>query len=138
MPSPDPAQAGTKDDRDLFANGPYPTARAGKLVVVEHRELGRTFVANVLQNEFCDEPSLMDWFYLEAQALGRLEHPHIVSVSNFGTTVDWRPYIILEVCRRPAVGGVEGARPICRFASRPRVRSSLPPRRPRGSRDAGN
>jgi serine/threonine-protein kinase len=68
----------------------------GELFVVEHRELGRTFVAKVLQNEFRDDPTLMDRFRLEAQALGRLEHPHIVSVVNLGTTVDGRPYIVLE------------------------------------------
>src|SRR5690242_2562026 len=90
------------EPRDLFANGPYQTVRRlaaggmGELFVVQHRELGRTFVAKVLQNEFRDDPNLMDRFRLEAQALGRLEHPHIVSVVNFGTTVDGRPYIVLE------------------------------------------
>jgi serine/threonine protein kinase len=68
----------------------------GDLFVVEHRELGRTFVAKVLQKEFRDDAVLLDRFRLEAQALGRLEHPHIVSVVNFGTTNDGRPYILLE------------------------------------------
>src|SRR5262249_23299275 len=68
----------------------------GELFVVEHQELKRTFVAKVLQNEFRDDPILLDRFRLEAQALGRLEHPHIVSVVNFGTTTDRRPYILLE------------------------------------------
>lgn len=97
MPATAPPPTGT-DERDLFANGPYRTVRPlaaggmGELFVVEHRELGRTFVAKVLQNEFRDDPTLMDRFRLEAPALGRLEHPHIVSVVNFGTIVDGRPY----------------------------------------------
>lgn len=90
------------ENRDIFANSPYRTVRPlaaggmGELFIVEHRELGRKFVAKVLQNEFRDDPTLMDRFRLEAQALGRLEHPHIVSVVNLGTTVDGRPYIVLE------------------------------------------
>jgi serine/threonine-protein kinase len=42
---------------------------------------------------------VVDRLRLEAQALGRLRHPNIVSVFGAGVTRDGRPYIIMEYLR---------------------------------------
>lgn len=52
----------------------------GELVLVEHREIGRTFVARILQRGLAGDSVLMDRIRLEAQVLGALEPPNTVSV----------------------------------------------------------
>jgi serine/threonine protein kinase len=41
---------------------------------------------------------------VEAQALGALSHPNIVSVTDFGRTADGRPYYIMPLLRGRTVG----------------------------------
>jgi serine/threonine-protein kinase len=68
----------------------------GQVYLVEHTGLGKRFVAKVLHERLASDPQLLERIRIEAQALGQLRHPHIVSVSTFGKTVDGRPYIIME------------------------------------------
>jgi serine/threonine-protein kinase len=68
----------------------------GQVYLVEHIGLGKRFVAKVLHERLASDPQLLERIRIEAQALGQLRHPHIVSVSTFGKTVDGRPYIIME------------------------------------------
>ncbi len=95
-------QAPGAEPAELFGGAPYRTVQRltaggmGDLYVVEHQLLQRTFVAKVLQENFARDDGLLDRFRLEAQALGRLNHPHIVSVTDVGTTTDGRPYMLLE------------------------------------------
>lgn len=87
---------------ELFGGAPYRTVRRlaiggmGDLYIVEHELLQRTFVAKVLQQDYAGDDHLLDRFRLEAQALGRLNHPNIVSVTDVGATTDGRPYMLLE------------------------------------------
>jgi serine/threonine-protein kinase len=69
----------------------------GELWLVEHVEIGRKFVAKVLRPELARHRQAVDRMRLEAQALGRLSHPNIVSVMNFGTTADGRPFFVTEL-----------------------------------------
>jgi serine/threonine protein kinase len=71
----------------------------GELIVAEHRELGREFVVKLLHQRFSGDPQLVDRVRIEAQSLGRLSHPNIVSVVGFGYAVDGRPYIAMEYLR---------------------------------------
>lgn len=68
----------------------------GEVLLVRHRQLGRLCVAKVLHARLCGDPRLVERLRLEAQALGRLEHPHIVQVLGFDHTADERPFIVLE------------------------------------------
>lgn len=68
----------------------------GRVYLVEHKELSKRFVAKVLHERLATDPQLIERLRIEAEALGRLKHPHIVSVSSFGQTIDNLPYIILE------------------------------------------
>ncbi len=70
----------------------------------------KRFVAKVLRERLASDPQLLERIRIEAQALGQLRHPHIVSVSTFGKTVDGRPYIIMEYLQgAPPAGGARRA-----------------------------
>jgi eukaryotic-like serine/threonine-protein kinase len=68
----------------------------GEVFLVEHRHLRRTFVAKALHTPLSRHPQVVDRVRLEAQALGRLNHPNIVSISGFGMTTDGRPFLVME------------------------------------------
>jgi serine/threonine-protein kinase len=72
--------------------------------VVEHRELGSEFVAKLLHHHLLSDPQVVDRVRIEAQALGRLCHPNIVSVVGYGLTTDHRPYIVTEYLRGQTLG----------------------------------
>lgn len=68
----------------------------GEVYLVEHRQLFRTFVAKLLHATFVSYPQVVDRVRLEAQALGQLNHPNVVSATGFGTSADGRPFLVLE------------------------------------------
>jgi serine/threonine-protein kinase len=68
----------------------------GEVFLAEHRELGREFVVKVLHEELARDAQLVDRMRVEAQALGRLNHPNVVAVMGFGATQDQRPYLVME------------------------------------------
>ncbi len=63
-----------------------------------HVGLGKTFAVKVIRSLFASAPQAVARFRIEAQALGRLSHPHVVGVSDYG--VDPRdgglPYLVME------------------------------------------
>jgi eukaryotic-like serine/threonine-protein kinase len=71
----------------------------GEVFVVEHRELGRDFVAKVLHPELASDPRVIDRMRVERQALGRLSHPHVVSVVDSTNLKDGRPFFVMERLR---------------------------------------
>src|SRR5512142_2425378 len=87
---------------DPIEGTPYrleqPLARGGmgQVYLVEHRQLGRQFVAKILHDSLAADAQLVDRFRIEAQSLGRLRHPNIVSIFGFGNTNDNRPFIVAE------------------------------------------
>lgn len=87
---------------DLFEGTPYRLVRAltaggmAEVYLVAHRGMGRQLVAKVPRAELAENPQIVDRMRVEAQAIGRLKHPNIVSVAGFGTIADGRPYIVTE------------------------------------------
>ncbi len=71
----------------------------GEVYLVEHRELGKRFVAKILHKRFGSDPFLVDRMRVEAEALGCLNHPNIVTVTGFDTTEQGRPFIVMELLR---------------------------------------
>lgn len=90
-------------ERDPFEGTPFRMVQRlssggmGDVFVVQHRELGRKFAAKVLAAGLSREPQVMDRLRLEAQALGSLHHPNIVSIVGFAQTRDARPFIVMEL-----------------------------------------
>src|SRR5687768_5897737 len=93
----DPRSDPERIDSDPFEGTPFrmiqplSSGGMGEVFAVEHRELGRKFAAKVLAAGLSREPQVMDRVRLEAQALGSLHHPHIVSIVGFAETRDGRP-----------------------------------------------
>ncbi|MEO6600841.1 MAG: serine/threonine-protein kinase, partial [Polyangiaceae bacterium] len=71
----------------------------GEVFLAQHRQLGRICVAKILHPRFAGDTRLADRVRLEAQTLGHLNHPHIVSIIGAGTTADDRPFIVMEHLR---------------------------------------
>jgi eukaryotic-like serine/threonine-protein kinase len=87
---------------DPFEGTPYRWLRRvggggmGEVHLVQHAVLGSEFVAKVLHPRFASNEQLIDRVRIEAQSLGRLDHPNIVRVSSFARLYDGRPFIIME------------------------------------------
>ncbi len=71
----------------------------GEVFLAQHRQLGRLCVAKILHARLAGDARLADRIRLEAQSLGRLNHPHIVSIIGAGKTFDERPFIVMEHLR---------------------------------------
>jgi predicted Ser/Thr protein kinase len=67
----------------------------GAVYKARQRGLDRVVAVKVLSPEVCGDPTFASRFTREAQALGRLNHPHIVTVYDFGQ-VDGFFYFVME------------------------------------------
>lgn len=68
----------------------------GEVVEAEHRALGKRVVVKLLHRDLAARVDLVDRMRVEAQTLARLAHPNLVAVTDFGETVDGRPYFVME------------------------------------------
>jgi serine/threonine-protein kinase len=93
----------------------------GTVYRAHHRGLGRRVAVKLLPPALAAQPSFRERFAREAQALGRLNHPHIVAVHDCGEQ-DGQPYIVMEYVDGqplaaqlplPAARAVAIAEPVC-------------------------
>src|SRR5262245_39970976 len=78
-----------------------PIGFGGMAVVylVEHQTLLKRFAAKVLSPELASSLEARARFIQEAHAASALDHENIVSISDFGTTNDQRPFFVMELLR---------------------------------------
>lgn len=73
----------------------------GAVYLARHRELRKQFALKLIRHARFRDPQALARFRVEAKALGLLQHPHIVEVTDFG--VDPRagglPYLVMEHLR---------------------------------------
>ena len=71
----------------------------GVVYRVRHRALTRAFAAKLIHTRVSTDPAFLELFTREAEALGRLKHPHIVDVTDFGVdrAREPRPYLVMEL-----------------------------------------
>jgi serine/threonine-protein kinase len=71
----------------------------GVVYRVRHRALARTFAAKVIHARAAGDPAFQRRFTREAEALGKLRHPHIVDVTDFGIDAGEapQPYLVMEL-----------------------------------------
>ena len=67
----------------------------GAVYEAVHVDLGKRFAVKVLHPAFAKDPMPVERMRVEAQALGHLQSPHIVEVSDFGHTLDGRPFFVM-------------------------------------------
>ncbi len=68
----------------------------GSVYEVEHIELGKLFVLKALRAQLVERTDLAARMKNEWRALGRLQHPNIVTVTDAGTTEDGVPFFVME------------------------------------------
>ncbi|MEK6262566.1 MAG: serine/threonine-protein kinase [Planctomycetota bacterium] len=67
----------------------------GAVYKARQKDLDRVVAVKVLPRELADAPSFSERFTREAKALASLNHPHIVTVHDFGQ-VDGQFYLVME------------------------------------------
>ncbi|HET9929774.1 MAG TPA: serine/threonine protein kinase, partial [Polyangiaceae bacterium] len=89
-------------DGELIAGTRYQVQRLigvggmGTVYEVEHIELGKRFVLKALLRELSRREDLVIRLRNEWRALGRLEHPSIVTVTDAGTSATGVPFYVME------------------------------------------
>ncbi|MGC4066442.1 MAG: protein kinase [Polyangiaceae bacterium] len=78
----------------------------GSVWLAEHVVLGKRFAIKFLLAENANNPDLRARFEQEARAIGRLDHPNVVSATNFGFTSDGHPYLVMEALRGQSLRGL--------------------------------
>lgn len=68
----------------------------GEVFLAEHVQLKRRVVVKLLHESLIAFPKHVDRIRVEAEALGRLQHPSIVEVRDFVLTPAGRPFIVME------------------------------------------
>src|SRR5882757_9611990 len=78
-----------------------PIGAGGMAIVylVEHQTLLKRFAAKVLSPALASSLEARARFTQEAHAASQLDHESIVSITDFGVTVDHRPYFVMELLR---------------------------------------
>lgn len=75
----------------------------GVVYKVAHLRMGKIAAMKVLHRDLSTDPEMAARFAREANAVSQLNHPHTVSVFDFGN-VDGTPYLIMEYVRGVDLG----------------------------------
>jgi serine/threonine-protein kinase len=91
------------EDPNALAGTPYRLARkigegaSGVVYEAEHVELGRKVALKLLAPEHAAATDAIDRFRREARAIARLSHPNLVSLYDFGKSLDGRVFLAMEL-----------------------------------------
>ncbi|HUS68169.1 MAG TPA: serine/threonine-protein kinase, partial [Kofleriaceae bacterium] len=89
----------------------------GRVYMAEHVEIGKRVAIKILHPVYGRMPDLVERFRREARAASKIGHPHIVDVTDSGTTDDGSVYFVMEYLEGVELASVidrEGALDIAR------------------------
>lgn len=69
----------------------------GRVFEAEHTEIGRKVAIKILHPVYSRTPEVVARFRMEARAASKIGHPHIIEVTDSGTTVDGSFYFVMEL-----------------------------------------
>jgi len=75
--------------------GPLGAGGMGEVYLAKDTRLGREVAIKVLPREVADDADRLARFEREARAVSSLNHPHIITLHEVGTS-DSGPYLVLE------------------------------------------
>ena len=78
----------------------------GTVYLAEHTEIGKLVAVKILHLVYSRLPDLVERFRREARAASRIGHPHIVDVTDSGTTKDGAAYFVMEYLDGVELGSV--------------------------------
>lgn len=67
-----------------------------EIFLAAHRSLNRYVVLKILHSNLVADPQRVKRFQSEAEAASKLKHGNIVSVYDYGITIDGRPFIVMD------------------------------------------
>lgn len=107
-PSPSPADErlsiGSTLDGRYRIDGLVGIGGMGSVYRCEHVGIGRPVAIKVLHSDFIGNREASVRFQREAIASGRLDHPNIVGVSDFGLLEDGGCYLVMELLEGESLG----------------------------------
>jgi serine/threonine protein kinase len=76
----------------------------GTVYLGEHAQIGSRVAIKVLSADCAKRPDLVERFFAEARAVNLIRHENIVSILDFLTLPDGRPYLIMEFLEGASLG----------------------------------
>ncbi|MCB9558105.1 MAG: serine/threonine protein kinase [Deltaproteobacteria bacterium] len=76
----------------------------GSVWLGEHPVIGSKVAIKILHPEMCESAEAVRRFVIEAQAVNRVDSPHIVKTFDFGKLPDGRDYAVMELLEGETVG----------------------------------
>ena len=78
----------------------------GSVYIADQPSVGRQAVVKVMHPELSRDPSVAPRFEIEARAASLLNHPHIVTIYNYGAMEDGTLFLAMEHCAGPSLDKV--------------------------------